>query len=230
MSNDSSAADSQLADWLLANSDAIVAKSLGYMPRDAFWALRYAERAKRFANEDGAFHVRYLADAVRAHSQTVMSEYAKWLRDLLVPRGMCTLHLGEHLEYLARALESESDAAPSIAYLRGAIEALNYGDSTAGAIQSRARDCEQAQPGPRPPRFEEPRNSAWETQYLCHYVADALHRSDPALLRAHVEWARQSFAAHGGSDGDFTRWLESIDAALAPAGAPRDFLACPSAS
>ena len=229
MSNDSSAADSQLADWLLANSDALVARSVGYMPRDAFWALRYAERAKRFANEDGAFHVRYLADAVRAHSQTVMSEYAKWLRDLLVPRGMCTLHLAEHLEYLARALEAEPEATPAIAYLRGAIEALQY-DGTAAAIQSRARECEQTHPGPRPPGFHEARNSAWETQYLCHYVADAMQRSDPSLLKAHVEWARNSFTAHGGSEHDFTRWLETIDTALAPAGAPRDFLACPSAS
>lgn len=226
MSNASSAANPELADRLLANTASIVARSLEYMPKDAFWEQRYAERAKRFANEDGAFHVRYLADAVRISSSTVMAEYACWLRDLLVPRGMCTLHLSEHLEHIGRAVVSEAGGAIAAEYVARAIAAMRY-DSAAGIIQDVADTIGRSHPGPRPTALTE-RHSAFETRYLCHYVADAWHRSDAGLLARHVSWSRERFLTAGGAAPAFDGWIAQVDAALRQRGLPKDFLTCPS--
>lgn len=223
MSNDSSAADASLADRLIAGTTAIVERSLEYMPRDAFWELRYAERAKRFANEDGAFHVRYLSDAVRAQSQTIMIEYARWLRDLLVPRGMCTLHLAEHLEHVGRAVDADAQYAGAAGYVTAGIDALRYSDAPAAAVQASAVALERSIEGPRPPSATGDRNSAWQTRYLVHYIADALHRHQPELLARHVDWSRQLFVAQGGAEAQFDRWLSSIDGALSACHVPKEF-------
>lgn len=224
MSNDSSAADPRLADFLDAMTATLVARSLEYMPHDEFWERRYAARAGRFANEDGAFHMRYLADAVRAGSPTVMAQYGKWLRDLLVPRGMCTLHLIEHFENLSRAIEVESGTAPAVRYLQAGIDALAYAnDSPAGAVQHAADAIDQKVPSLEP-LSGSPRNSAWETRYLCHYAADALSRTDAALLAKHVSWARSLYVADGGPVTDFDAWIDAIVTALGPANIPSGFL------
>jgi len=225
MSNDSSAADSLLADRLEAMSATLVARSLDYMPHDEFWERRYAARAGRFAREDGGFHVRYLVDALRAGSPTVMAQYAKWLRDLLVPRGMCTLHLAEHFEHLSRAVEAEG-AVPALRYMRAGIDALSYDDGTPAAAVQRAadgiaRDVESLSPAPAGAS----RNSAWETRYLCHYTADALARMDPALLSSHVSWARDLYAADHGSADPFDAWLDAVSRSLAAIDVPTEFLA-----
>jgi hypothetical protein len=230
MSNDSSAAETSLADRLLADSGAIVARSLEYMPRDAFWELRYAERARRFANEDGAFHVKYLSDALRARSQTIMIEYARWLRDLLVPRGMCTLHLAEHLDHVGKAVGDEMNAGPAIAYMAAAVAALRYTDEPAAGVQGAADALERSIDDLERPRAGDTRNSAWQTRYLVHYIADAINRNQPELLSAHVKWSRQLFVTQGGDAARFDRWLSAIDAALSKSQLPAEFRACRSDS
>ena len=230
MSNDSVAAETSLADRLQAASAAIVARSLEYMPRDAFWELRYAERARRFANEDGAFHVKYLSDALRARSQTIMIEYARWLRDLLVARGMCTLHLAEHLEHIGKAVEDQPDAGPAVAYAAAAVAALRYSDEPAAGVQAAADTLERSIDDLSPPRAGAARNSAWQTRYLVHYIADAINRNQPELLSAHVTWARQLFVTQGGDAARFDQWLAAIDAALSKSHVPPEFNACRSDS
>ena len=214
MSNDSSAAESRLADNLEATRATLVARSLEYMAQDEFWQRRYAARAQRFANEDGAFHVRYLVDALRAGSPTVMAEYGKWLRDLLVPRGMCTLHLVEHFEHLWLAMEPEAGNAPALRYVRAGIDALAYPkESPARAVQQAAAAVEEQVPS-LTPLSGTSRNSAWQTRYLCHYVADAIARADEALLSTHVNWARSLYASDHGSTEPFDEWVGAVSAAL----------------
>jgi hypothetical protein len=224
MFSDSSAADAPLADRIDAMSAALVARSLEYMPRDEFWHERYAERAARFAREDGAFHVRYLVDALRAGSPTVVAEYGKWLRDLLVPRGMCTLHLIEHFENLFRALEAEADTAPALLYVQAGIDALAYGETPAGAIQRGADAIEREVPSLQA-SAEGTRNSAWETRYLCHYAADAIARANQELLTRHITWSRDLYSRRHGSASAYDDWLSAVAAALGRTDVPREWFA-----
>ena len=202
----------------------LVARSLEYMADDEFWERRYSARGARFAREDGAFHVRYLVDALRAESPTVMSEYGKWLRDLLVPRGMCTLHVAEHFEHLGHAVKAESDTGPAVRYVRAAIDALAYpSGSPAAAVQQAADRVERDVPS-LPPASGAARNSAWETRYLCHYIADAAARADAGLLTRHVEWAKEIYQNDHGTTAPFDAWVDAISAALATANLPPGIL------
>lgn len=223
MSHDSSAADISLADRLQAGSATLVAQSLEYFPHDAFWELRYAERGRRFAREDGEFHVRYLADAVRAASPTVMSEYAKWLRDLLVPRGMCSMHLAEHFEHLGKALERDADLSTALPYLQAGIAALHYGGTPAGLIQDQADAIDQEVRFSGAAIVTTVRNSAWETRYLCSYAADALARMDSQLIERHVRWARDLYVTQHANAAAFDRWVDATVASLSRLSLPAEF-------
>ena len=227
MSNDSSTAETVLADRLDAITATLVARSLEYMPHDEFWERRYAARGTRFAREDGAFHVRYLVDALRAESPTVMTEYARWLRDLLVPRGMCTLHVAEHFENLALAVEPEPDSAAAVRYIGAAIAALEYADGSPAAAIQRAADRVERQVASLPPASGALRNSAWETRYLCHYAADAIARADAGLLSRHLGWAKEIYRNDHGNTDRFDAWVGSVSTSLSGANLPPGFLPSP---
>jgi hypothetical protein len=184
MCAESLAADPALASRVEALAERLASASLDYMPRDPFWEDRYGERGRRFANEDAAFHLRYLRDALEAGSQSVLDTYGRWLRDVLVTRGMCTRHLQEHFEHLAAALDRElGDARPGEA-MRRAAAALRYEHADAAAVQDAAPEI-----GARLGRSPD-HHSGWDPLYLTHYIADAVARDDAATLRAHLAWVR----------------------------------------
>lgn len=220
MSNAISASDAR-AEQLVAETTAIVERSLRYMPDDAFWQQRYAARASRFANEDGAFHVRYLADAIRASSPTVLEQYARWLRDLLVPRGMCTLHLAEHLDHVGRAAVDCVGEGQEGEYIRRAIASLQYEAGAPRAIQDAAQPIAAAIAGPA---HGVVRHSAFETRYLCHYAADALHRGMPELLAKHLDWSRGALTPSRVEPAAYEHWIEKMRDALQAQGLPPNYL------
>ena len=217
-----SAADAR-ADRILNRSAEIVQRSLVYMPGDLFWEQRYGERGRRFAHEDGAYHVRYLADAIRAGSMTVMQAYARWLRDLLVPRGMCTLHLSEHLQHIGEAAAATLGDGPEKEYVDAAIEALKYDEGPPREIQDAAIPLEAELAPLSESLRRHTRHSAFETRYLCHYAADAAHRDNPGWLAAHIDWSRNAFAELGGEASVFDRWVDVVKHALAKKGLPESY-------
>jgi len=197
-------ADPALAARVDEQKGALIAASLEYMPRDRFWEDRYGDRGRRFANEDAAFHLQYLSEALRAGSQAVLDNYGRWLRGVLVARGMATRHLQEHFEHLASALDRViGDPVPGVA-MRGAAAALDYDEPAAAAIQRAARDA-GGHDG----------HSGFAPAMLTHYVADAVARDDRSTLVAHLRWARVAFArAHGGDAAGFDAVLDRVAAAL----------------
>ena len=173
--------DAALAARLAARADVIAARSLAYMPHDAFWAARYGERGRRFAAEDAAHHLRYLCEALTGGAPDVLARYARWLRDVLVARGMCTLHLEEHFRHLRSAVAAEAEAALAVRYVDVAIDALRYPDGQARAAQDAVLALENRRDGG-------PRNSAVEPAFLAHYLADAITLNDPSILLDHLAW------------------------------------------
>ncbi|NTX05638.1 MULTISPECIES: hypothetical protein [unclassified Myxococcus] len=176
-----------------ARADALAHASVEAMYQDPFWEARYgAERARRFGDEDARFHVRYLVQSLDEHRPSVMEGYARWLRTLLVSRGMATLHLDLNFAGLATALEAEGWGPGTEPYehVRAAREALRYPEGPSRALQDDASELSRAAtarlalyltPEDRP-RLED------ELRLQLSYLADALDAGKPALMADHVRW------------------------------------------
>ncbi len=137
---------------------------------------RYGEpRATRHGRQDGNHHVSYLAEALRAHDSVVMERYARWLRQLLTTRGMCTRHIAECFDCLGRAINERgwADAGPALDVLATATAALRYDGGPARAVQDRAGAIAGGDP---------------ELETLTSYLADAIALARPDVLADHVAW------------------------------------------
>jgi hypothetical protein len=107
------------------------------MYANPFWQERFGERGRLRAEEDGRYHLTYLAEALRAENPEILVNYARWLQTVLTTRGMCSRHLAENFTRLAAAIRDE--AAPGVdeaaRYLEVAETALTYADGPARAVQ-----------------------------------------------------------------------------------------------
>ncbi|MFP2931258.1 hypothetical protein ACLESO_39925 [Pyxidicoccus sp. 3LG] len=176
-----------------ARANQLAAASVEALYQDPFWEARYGlERSRRFGDEDARFHVRYLVQALDEHKPSVMEGYARWLRTLLVSRGMCTKHLDSHFAGLASALEAEGwgPGTEPHDYVDAARKALRYTEGTAHLLEQDAPELARAAasrltlyilPEDRP-RLEE------ELQLHLSYLADSLAAGRPELMGDHVRW------------------------------------------
>jgi len=89
-----------------------------------FWAERFGDRATQHSHDDGQYHLRYLVLALRLEAPELFAEYARWLRDVLVARSMCSRHLALHFDAFA-----EEIVAAGIAGADRAVEVLAAGTS-----------------------------------------------------------------------------------------------------
>ena len=176
-----------------ARADRLATASVAPLYRDPFWEARYGqERARRFGDEDARFHVRYLVQALDEHRPSVLEGYARWLRTLLVSRGMCTRHVDSHFAGLAAALETEGWGPGTLPqdYVRAAREALRYPEGPAHLLEQEAPALARAAAGrltlyilPEDrPRLED------ELQLQLSYLADALAAGRPEVMGDHVRW------------------------------------------
>lgn len=185
--------------------------------RDPFWAARFGARGRRFADEDSDFHLRYLARALATDDARVLVRYARWLRELLATRGMCTRHLADNFFRLERKLLETGWAGAEAAagYVRQARESLRYADGPAAEVQAL-----EAPPGSDLATVEDP------SAYLS-YLADALALGNPATLVAHVRWTTEWLTGLGEPIQEMRRRLEALARLLRERGvgaAPRLFL------
>ncbi len=187
---------------------------------DPFWWDRFGERGRRFALEDGMHHFSYVAEAVAAESPALLVKYARWLRSVLVSRGMCSEHLAEGLRIRARRVgERWPDAAPAVAAFAAAEASLQYTDGPAAPLAgvdvagpAAALASTWALPA---------EDIAHALRALLSYLADALAANEPEILLAHVEW-REGFDRRRGRPDGYTRALltalvDAADAVEAPA-------------
>ena len=160
---------------------------------DPFWTKRFGDRGRRHADEDSDFHMQYLRRAVDANDPDVMVRYATWLRDVLVSRGMCSRHLAENFERLARAIEAHAwdGGGKAVAIVDGAAGALEY---RAGTAARAVQDL----------RFPD------DGRHLASYLADAVARGNSTLFVDHVVWLARELPGDGGIAG--------LDRALAALG------------
>jgi len=193
---------------LLAEAAALNAAAVDDEYRDPFWMDRYGERGRKFALSDGMHHFGYLAEAVRAGSPGVLVKYTRWLRSVLVTRGMCSEHLADGFRIRARKIAAQMwpDGEPALDLLAAAVDALTYEQPPAADLV------------PLPVDDVLPRFTALgladrrhDARHLLSYLADALAFERPSLLHEHLAW-RVGFERRRGRPA---RQLHDFLAALA---------------
>lgn len=135
--------DRLLAERIAAGAPAIARSTTEAMYRDPFWDARFGARGRARAEEDAAFHVQYLVTSLRADAPNIFVEYARWLRDLLVPRGMCSLHVTRHFDEVGRAIISlfgGPEASPALSLLEQGSKALEYATGPASVLTTARQD------------------------------------------------------------------------------------------
>ncbi len=188
------------------------------MRLDPFWEARYGPRGRAFSAEDGSYHLRYLQEALASEMPILFVDYARWLRGVLVSRGMCTLHLMLHFERIALIMEEELGliAASAQAVLARGIDSLEYSGGPehllirhVDAIDAGAHR-ELAAPDGCPASLLDTTRRA---RFFVWYAADAIAQRRPTLWREHLRWL-------SGFYGDASRHrlaalLRAIDGELA---------------
>jgi hypothetical protein len=174
-----------LVDRLRAAAAELTEQVLAAMYRDPFWYARFGEpRADRHGRQDGQFHIQYLVEALCAGDAGVFERYGRWLQQVLTTRGMCTRHLAENFDRLARAIAERGwpDAGPAVEILAAGTAALRYDAGPARALQDHLGAIADGDD---------------ELATLASYLADAVALDRAPVLADHVAW-RARFAAQQG--------------------------------
>lgn len=129
---------SALSQAIEARASELVRRVLAEMYQNPFWDERFGERGRKFAEQDGRYHVTYLCQALDASDPAILTRYAVWLQGVLTTRGMCSRHLEENFARLGDAIaEAMGDsAAPALSYLSLARQALAYQSGPARELQA----------------------------------------------------------------------------------------------
>lgn len=166
--------------------EAVATEAMRRMYEDPFWEARFGERGRKYALEDGLHHLGYLDAALTADNAGVLVQYAQWLRAVLVPRGMCSLHLVENFARIGEVLAERGMDVDGRArrFLGQACEALRHVD---GIDETRVvREATLLVPA-----------AAHELRVLVSYLGDAVALDDPTVFRLYLAWARPWYAQWG---------------------------------
>lgn len=208
-----------------AQGPELTARVTTEMYADPFWLERFGERGKRFTVEDGHFHLSHLGQALVARDVEVFNGYARWLRTLLTSRGMCSLHLAENFERLARAIGDQvEDSGAAVEYLVAGRTALAYGEGAPRELEQ-AREAlvtrtlvslVVAEPGwttrwPGDGKHEALR----DLRYLLCYLGDSLALGRPETFSAHALWLEGFWRRRGFPSQHVEQTLAALGHALA---------------
>ena len=194
---------SELALRIEAAADALTDRVLAEMYVNPFWRERFGERAQTHGRQDGRFHIKYLAEALRSDEPPVIEQYARWLQQVLTTRGMCTRHLDENFARLGRAIaDAVTDSAPAVAMLEQARGALRYGDGSparrvqdaSASIAASVADALYA----KHPEWPQASRARCTDDLLYHlsYAADALALAMPNVFASYLTWIGEFLERH----------------------------------
>jgi hypothetical protein len=214
-----------IADTLAAQATALVERTFRALYANPFWDARYGERGRRYAIEDGRFHVQYLVEALRGGSPETLVAYARWLQPVLTTRGMCSRHLAENFASLGEAIQAEGldPTGEAQAYLAAAEAALRYDAGSAGTLQDAAAGLAAAAAaklavapsaarasgaGLGRPRIED------DLLDDLSYLADAVALKRPDLFVDYVQWTAGYLRGRGVPAEALAARLSALAAAL----------------
>lgn len=116
------------------------------MYQNPFWEARYGEKGKRNTRQDTNYHINQLVTTVAMDLPSLSVQYYHWLQGLLVYRGMCTLHIQDTIDCMARQFARLiPDAWPGIEpYLRAGEQGLVYEHPACAALATAETSIAQA--------------------------------------------------------------------------------------
>ena len=207
---------SAIIDLLVAEGREISQAVLAEQYRDPFWTARFGSKGRRHANEDSDFHLQYLTRALVTRDTGVLLRYARWLREVLNSRGMCSRHLAENFRLLAEGIEARGWPEGELAarYVREARAALAYEEGDAAAVERSQEAIVDA-------ALQDAGSGRREALcQLVSYLADALAVGRPDTLVDHVRWTAGWLQRTGGDAGQLSRDLQALSRATLATGAP----------
>lgn len=167
---------------LTAHARELSQRVLDRMYENPFWQERYGARGRQFADEDSLFHLKYLDQALAADDAAVFEKYARWLRGILVSRGMCSEHLAENFRLLSDEIDTLGlpAASAATAILDRGARSLTYTDGPAGLLESRRHVLLAAvEQSPAAAAMRED-----DRRYLVSYFLDAAATQNPQLFES----------------------------------------------
>jgi hypothetical protein len=206
------------------------------MYQDPFWTARFGSRGRELADKDNQFHLSHLLQALDAADVGVFETYTRELQTLLVSRGMCSRHIVENFERLARAIQDEvSEPEAALEVLRAGRQALTYAGGPARELQRLAdpladRTLEvlsSRQPSwfslaatrPSMAAFAsvaQAEQARFKRDVLDHiaYLADAMHAERAELFTDHMLWMQQFSTGRQAPANRLTETLIALDECL----------------
>ena len=226
------------AATILAQRTVLAEMVVAEMYRNPFWQARYGDRGKIRALEDAGLNLDNLAAVLRLGIVAELGYHYRWLRDVLVVRGMCSRHVQETMGAICLALTAAlpaDQADTGCAWLRVAEGTLLYDHPFAQALAPReaAVILGALQRLAVPGRAGSPNSDSREGQdlrYHLSYLTDALALDRPDLFTSYAAWVAGFLPTVGATVAGLRAGLQALNDALAaelPAAAPpaRDLLA-----
>ena len=200
----------QRQEWITAIEDfrpLMVRGLVQEMYRDPFWEARYGERGRTHTVKDTHYHLNKLIDAIALDLPDIFTQYYHWVQELLVYRGMCTLHLEETLDSLARQL---AHYVPEYwqqiqVYLKAGYAGLFYDQPNSQALQQQSVEIARSattrlfdslsKSSSQTARGQE----VWfrDNRFYLSYLADAVWVEKEELFRNHMNWVKTFLAQNG---------------------------------
>jgi hypothetical protein len=207
-----------------AHADALCARSIDEACSGAFWTERFGERGTRRIKEDAHHHISHLKTALQFDDPSVLAKYAVWLQQVLTHRGMCSRHLAEHFDALARAIHRAAlpGAASAESFLGVAVDALRYQSGPAGPVQEAADVLAASVLNAPDARHMTAPSGADHLEsdlgYLLSYLMDAVALDRPDVFQQYVVWIDGYFTRRDRPRGYLARILQALDASLSVTG------------
>jgi hypothetical protein len=176
-----------VVDLLRSEGARLSARVIDDMFQDPFWIERFGERGRNHSHTDGRYHISYLIEALTAGDATLFATYARWLRDLLVARGMCSRHLEDNFLRLGAAITAEhwDGGEHAVAVLHQGAAALRRTEGAAAVIDHARAPVAAAAAA------ASPTTTADEMAVLLSYLADSLAAGGPERLLGYVDHLRR---------------------------------------
>jgi hypothetical protein len=196
------------------------------MYRNPFWQARYGDRGKIRALEDAGLNFDNLAAVLRLGIVAELGYHYRWLRGVLVVRGMCSRHVQETMEAMRRALTTTlpaGEADAGCAWLRVAEGALIYDHPFAQALApvedaviAGALARLAARPGavPSAPALTADSREGRDLRYHLSYLTDALALDRPDLFVSYAAWVAGFLPTVGATVAGLRAGLQALGDAL----------------
>ena len=198
--------------------ETLAAQIVAEMYHNPFWDARYGKSGRARSLEDARYNLDQLASVLDLQIPDELVYYYRWLRDVLVVRGMCTQHIVEIIETMRVAVEprvAPEARATLSAWLRAAEGRLGYDRPVAAALGgaqpaiigdavARLAAASVRPAGPREAR---------DLGYHLSYLTDAFGMEQPGLFTTYARWVTGFLARLQVSAAGLRAGLEALGSA-----------------